>query len=523
MTRASLLHILDHVSEISDAEIRELEQLAAAFPYCQTAHILLAKAAHDRGSMLASQRLRRAATYATNRELLRHLLEQPAPSPAAYTLPTAQPEAFAPATTPAVDTTEVAAHEPATTSSDESVAETADVLEPQDALLPDAEVTPELTEEVEPQATGQESYAAQQESAEAPITEPSASFETVSADVVAEAPASAYSVSEEFLHSSETEQALVLPDATATTVAPEEVEAPQEDANNATEEQHQPQAEPAIEVPAADQSFVADLTQPAPSSDTPLEKLEDEQEAPAVGIVALSATEVETDAPTGLADSEASEVETTIEALVEDLLPPTAPPIRPPANAGISRFEFDLVEPALPAPSAYRLPGLEDESEEEEDFPLPTVSKTGTPVFHADADLGYALGGGSRLGYDLQPRDGYTLDLPLDSFFEPDALLLAHIAANRPKPTKSSIDLINRFLKAQPRIKSPANDSKPADEQADLSVRSTQVAPAIASESLAKIMVKQGKIDKAIEIYERLMQRQPEKKAYFADQIQQLK
>ncbi|QJX48797.1 hypothetical protein HMJ29_18510 [Hymenobacter taeanensis] len=102
-------------------------------------------------------------------------------------------------------------------------------------------------------------------------------------------------------------------------------------------------------------------------------------------------------------------------------------------------------------------------------------------------------------------------------------MLLAHIAASRPKPTKSSIDLINRFLKAQPRIKTPSHDSKPADEQADLSVRSTQAAPAIASESLAKIMVKQGKIDKAIEIYERLMQRQPEKKAYFADQIQQLK
>ena len=62
MTRASLLHILDHVSRISEAEVRELEQLATTFPYCQTAHVLLAKAAHDRGSMLASQRLRRAAT-----------------------------------------------------------------------------------------------------------------------------------------------------------------------------------------------------------------------------------------------------------------------------------------------------------------------------------------------------------------------------------------------------------------------------------------------------------------------------
>ena len=59
MTRASLLHILDHVGSISEAENQELVQLATAFPYCQTAHLLLAKAAHDKGSMLASQRLRR--------------------------------------------------------------------------------------------------------------------------------------------------------------------------------------------------------------------------------------------------------------------------------------------------------------------------------------------------------------------------------------------------------------------------------------------------------------------------------
>ena len=95
MTRASLLHLLDHVTGISDAEIRELEQLAAAFPYCQTAHVLLAKAAHDRGSMLAGQRLRRAATYAADRELLRQLLEQPATLPATVAVETPPPHAAA--------------------------------------------------------------------------------------------------------------------------------------------------------------------------------------------------------------------------------------------------------------------------------------------------------------------------------------------------------------------------------------------------------------------------------------------
>jgi hypothetical protein len=493
MTRASLLHILDHVSEISDAEIRELEQLAAAFPYCQTAHILLAKAAHDRGSMLASQRLRRAATYATNRELLRQLLEQPAPAPKDESIVSVQPETSALiAAAPTVSAAEVA-----TTS--EPTVEADAVSEPTEAA-----------------------FAAQEEGVAAPITQTLSSFDTVSADNVSEAPASENNAGEEALLLLENEQPSVLHNEGFITVAPEEKGTLQEEPINNADEQLLADAELTTEVADADQDLVEDFAQLISPSETPTDAGEAAQTSLEPELSESSVTVTTTAELTGLAETEASKADTGVEVLVEDLLPPTAPPIRPPANAGISRFEFDLVEPALPTPSAYQLPGLE-EDEEEEGFPLPTIPRTGPPAFHADEELGYALGAGSRLGYDLQPHDGYTLDLPLDSFFEPDALLLAHVAASRPKPTKSSIDLINRFLKAQPRIKSPGNDSKPADEQADLSVRSTQAAPAIASESLAKIMIKQGKIDKAIEIYERLMQRQPEKKAYFADQIQQLK
>ena len=85
MTRATLLHVLDHATALGPAEVRELEQLAQAFPYCQTAHLLLAKAAHDQGTMLAGQRLRRAATYAADRTLLRRLIEQVDPAVVAGT------------------------------------------------------------------------------------------------------------------------------------------------------------------------------------------------------------------------------------------------------------------------------------------------------------------------------------------------------------------------------------------------------------------------------------------------------
>ncbi|MCA8830594.1 hypothetical protein [Hymenobacter pini] len=444
MTRASLLHILDHVNGISDAEIRELEQLAAAFPYCQTAHVLLAKASHDRGSMLASQRLRRAATYAADRELLRQLLEQPvAPQP--------------------VVTPEVPV---AASAFDEPVA----------VVAPEPEPLPEATPVQELPATEDLLTA---EPASTPALLPQDAAESVTPAKVADAEPIAEEVEPS---STETSPAYVSDTELFEIPHPDVITAPKE--------------------PVAESS--------SPESSAPA--VEEQPAEVALSNTAEPAT-TETAVPEAAAEAD------------DDVLPAVAPPIRPPADGGISRFEFGLSQPALAEPVGYQLPGLEDEEDDE----LPTLSSLTTapaPVvtapFRADADLGYALGAGSRLGYDLQAHDGYTLDLPLDAFFEPDALLLAHLKSHKPKPVSSSLDLINRFLKTQPRIKTPAGLPLPAEEQPDLSVRSTSAAPAIASESLAKIMVRQGKKDKAIEIYERLMARQPEKKAYFAEQIQQL-
>jgi pentatricopeptide repeat protein len=45
---------------------------------------------------------------------------------------------------------------------------------------------------------------------------------------------------------------------------------------------------------------------------------------------------------------------------------------------------------------------------------------------------------------------------------------------------------------------------------------------ALISESLAEILAKQGKTDKAIEMYKKLSLRNPEKNSYFADRIKDL-
>ncbi|UFH53544.1 hypothetical protein [Spirosoma sp. KNUC1025] len=109
---------------------------------------------------------------------------------------------------------------------------------------------------------------------------------------------------------------------------------------------------------------------------------------------------------------------------------------------------------------------------------------------------------------------------------------LAQIAETAPAPPalspadierKRQIDLIESFIKNEPRI-SPIR-AKPDEpvEQEDLTKRIKPVGSGFVTESFAKILAKQGKVDKAVEIYTQLMVKNPEKKAYFAAKISELK
>ncbi|WP_324678732.1 hypothetical protein [Hymenobacter sp. GOD-10R] len=447
MTRASLLHVLDHLSEISDAKVRELEQLATTFPYCQTAHLLLAKAAHDRGSMLASQRLRRAATYATDRQLLRQLIEFTAPIPALAA--------------PQVDNTALPASEIVVLAASAEPTATTQALAPEpfaiDALAP------------APEADFIEAAVELDSETEVAIDENTAVVTTALAV-------------EEATSSGVEEPVNVLLETTSEELTTSAVAAPPESTDHleiALTEQPTGSSETTKEVPSISKEAGAEIEEPM-------------------------AVEVE-------------QAESPVQS-AEELLPAIAPPIRPPLEAGSSQFEFGLMESTPPIAPVYEL--LEAEELDTVDAEDTTVT---APVFYGVADVGYSLGVGSRMGYCLQSPDELTRSLPTGSF-EPDALILAHLAAQLPAaPTRTSIDIISQFLRNKPRLKTPVPTPPAANEQADLSVKSTRAEPELASESLALIMVRQGKNDRAIEIYERLMVRQPEKMAYFADQIQKLK
>jgi len=86
---------------------------------------------------------------------------------------------------------------------------------------------------------------------------------------------------------------------------------------------------------------------------------------------------------------------------------------------------------------------------------------------------------------------------------------------------KEQIEIIDQFIKAQPTIKKLIKETVAAKE--DLIENDLTYGENIVSETLVDILLKQGKKEKAIEVLKKLIWKFPQKKAYFAAQIEDLK
>ena len=96
-----------------------------------------------------------------------------------------------------------------------------------------------------------------------------------------------------------------------------------------------------------------------------------------------------------------------------------------------------------------------------------------------------------------------------------------HQVSSEKERKEKTEEIIENFIKRDPVI-SPLNKNKLNEEQEDKAVESYKPQVKIVSENMAKIMLIQGKKDKAIEIYEQLILKNPEKKAYFTSQIEKI-
>jgi tetratricopeptide (TPR) repeat protein len=81
--------------------------------------------------------------------------------------------------------------------------------------------------------------------------------------------------------------------------------------------------------------------------------------------------------------------------------------------------------------------------------------------------------------------------------------------------------IIEQFIKKEPRIQ-PIKKNDGSEEFEDLSERSTKLNGPLLTESYAKILARQGRFDQAIEVYQKLIAKNPEKITYFAEKIAEL-
>ena len=85
------------------------------------------------------------------------------------------------------------------------------------------------------------------------------------------------------------------------------------------------------------------------------------------------------------------------------------------------------------------------------------------------------------------------------------------------------MEIIDHFIKAQPSI-SNAKDKPINIPGGDLAtIKTGEFGDNIVSETLVELLLKQGKKDKAVEVLKKLIWKFPQKKAYFAAQIEELK
>ena len=79
MNKQEFLRLIKDPSLVTSSDSDKLEEVIANFPYCQAAHLLIAKIAHQNSSMLAKQKLNKAAAYTLERQKLKRIIYMKTP------------------------------------------------------------------------------------------------------------------------------------------------------------------------------------------------------------------------------------------------------------------------------------------------------------------------------------------------------------------------------------------------------------------------------------------------------------
>lgn len=134
-----------------------------------------------------------------------------------------------------------------------------------------------------------------------------------------------------------------------------------------------------------------------------------------------------------------------------------------------------------------------------------------------------------------EPVDPEIIDFDLLSFDQQDALFQLDESDQTQENAKAirdeiiaevteeKVDLIEKFIKVNPTIQ-PRNDISTAqNDLTELNDTSENENDEFITETLSRIYLKQGHLQKAIDSFRRLSLKFPEKSVYFAEQIEEIK
>lgn len=127
-------------------------------------------------------------------------------------------------------------------------------------------------------------------------------------------------------------------------------------------------------------------------------------------------------------------------------------------------------------------------------------------VFPIDASQDY-------MGFMLQQEESQRLQAAQE------AARQSKLQAPSPKPTNRSDDLLDTFINDTGDKRIKLRNTEEGDLQKPAPVSELLPSQGTFTEALARIYIKQGKFDHAIEIIRRLSLKYPKKNSYFADQI----
>ncbi|MFC5270169.1 hypothetical protein [Adhaeribacter terreus] len=592
MNKASFLTLVRQASRISDQDVEELEKLVVNFPYCQTAHLLIAKAAYDKGSMLSNQKLKKAAIYAANRQLLKKLIYtsdatvslQPLESPETVSETAEKVTPVTPALPELEILEETETHEVDLDADITGSEIPSKAAEPVGSTESVAQETPktELSETEKEEAEGEKLLAetnailAQAKDKLPELTVAEALYEdaAIAEDILEEGRLP--ETEAEFLGELADNDSVFYETERTETVGFTAEKLPEETTENAItseiqEEETLPElTEKVVETTLSETEAVTEAREKTESGSEITESefetvgLPDEKVAEAAfppeqltiqeeenSVENTLIAEVESAESLTEAEENAQHLVTEAAHTLEDVpdlhelflenAPETVQENAEPEVESIDEIPApaepvnflndDLLHETLASFDQYLFrPEKESETEEvaeqEEELKIVYPKDEIQQIYDNDA-LGYWMSS-SRLGESLQIKDELTKAQPYD--FHPELIWeysKTHELRKEIKPTVSKLskqlEIIDEFLKMTPRLKTMAHNKVKAETQEDLSSKSSKINKNLASENFANILVQQGKIKKAIKIYEHLILKIPEKKPYFVAQIEKLK